>query len=189
MTSTPPAPDIGVAPGLILDRDGVIHREIGYLHQSEEVQFTDGIFDVCRRACEKGYRIIIVTNQAGIGRGLYSEEDFHALMRWMEERFAAESAPISGYYYCPHHPVHGIGKFQIDCPDRKPRPGMILRAARDHQLDLSQSILIGDRCSDLQAGAAAGIARLFLLEGTESDVCNNVSYRTLEHLHALIPLI
>jgi D-glycero-D-manno-heptose 1,7-bisphosphate phosphatase len=189
MTSTASTLDMRLVPGLLLDRDGVIHREIGYLHQSQEVQFTDSIFDVCRRAFDKGYRIIIVTNQAGIGRGLYSEEDFHALMHWMQDRFAAESAPIAGYYYCPHHPVHGIGRFQRDCPDRKPQPGMILRAAKDHHLDLSQSILIGDRCSDLQAGAAAGISRLFLLQGTETAACEGVSYRILEDLRALVDLL
>jgi D-glycero-D-manno-heptose 1,7-bisphosphate phosphatase len=189
MTSPPLKSVSSPAPGLILDRDGVIHHEIGYLHQSEKVQFIDGIFDLCRRAREKGYRIVIVTNQAGIGRGLYSEEDFHALMHWMQDRFAAESAPISAYYYCPHHPVHGIGRFQRDCPDRKPHPGMILRAAKDHHLDLSQSILIGDRCSDLQAGEAAGVARLFLLQGTEPGACKGFPYSTVEDLRALVTLV
>jgi D-glycero-D-manno-heptose 1,7-bisphosphate phosphatase len=175
-----------LAPGLILDRDGVIHREIGYLHQPEQVEFIPGIFELCRRAREKGYRIVIVTNQAGIGRGLYSEENFHALMRWMMERFAAEHAPLDGYYFCPHHPVHGVGGYQVDCPDRKPRPGMILRAAREHAIDLSQSILVGDRCSDLFAGAAAGIDRLFLLQGTEPGPCDGVPFHPLSDLHALV---
>lgn len=187
MISDPTESDVRVTPGLILDRDGVIHREIGYLHQSHQVEFTPGIFDLCREARARGYRIIIVTNQAGIGRGLYPEESFHALMRWILERFAEERAPIDGYYYCPHHPIHGVGKYQVDCPDRKPHPGMILRAARDHSLDLSQSILIGDRCSDLSAGAAAGIPQLFLFKGTETGICEGASFESLSELRALIP--
>ena len=78
---------------------------------------------------------------------------------------------IEGYYFCPHHPEHGVGKYRKDCADRKPQPGMLLNAAQEHHIDLSRSILVGDRCSDIQAGVAAGVGKLVLLEGTEAAGC------------------
>jgi D-glycero-D-manno-heptose 1,7-bisphosphate phosphatase len=157
-----------LVPALFLDRDGVVNREVGYLSKPEQVEFLPGIFKLCRSAQAMGYKIIIITNQAGIARGLYSEADFHFLMHWMIEQFANEQIHLDGYYYCPHHPEHGIGRYRVDCPDRKPQPGMLLQASREHGIDLSQSLLIGDRCSDITAGAAAGVGKLILLEGTES---------------------
>lgn len=163
-----------LVPALFLDRDGVVNRELGYLSCPEQVDFIPGIFELCRAAQAAGLKIIIVTNQAGIGRQLYSEADFHALMQWMIAQFALAQVRLDGYYYCPHHPEHGIGKYRVECPDRKPQPGMLLRAAREHGIDLARSILVGDRCSDLQAGAAAGIGKLILLEGTEISPCASV---------------
>lgn len=160
-----------LVPALFLDRDGVVNCEIGYLHRPSEVCFLPGIFDLCRAAQSRGYKLIIVTNQAGIARELYSEDDFHSLMRWMVGEFARENVRLDGYYYCPHHPEHAIERYRKDCPDRKPNPGMILRAAREHGIDLSRSLLVGDRCSDIQAGAAAGIGRLVLISGTEPNPC------------------
>lgn len=157
--------------GLFLDRDGVVNREIGYLYKPSQVEFTAGIFDLCRYAQSRGYKLIIITNQSGIARQLYSEADFHALMRWMSGEFQREHIHVDGYYFCPHHPEFGIGPYRMECPDRKPQPGMILHASGDHGIDLRQSILVGDRCSDLQAGAAAGIPNLVLLRGTEPAGC------------------
>lgn len=156
---------------LFLDRDGVVNREIGYLCSIDQVEFTPGIFTLCRAAQDNGYKIIIVTNQAGIAREMYSENDFHLLMRWMDSQFKSYGIDLSDYYYCPHHPEHGTGKYRRDCPDRKPNPGMLLRAARDHNLDLNQSILIGDRCTDMQAGASAGISKLIFLSNHQPDPC------------------
>lgn len=147
----------------------MINREIGYLSRPEQVEFVPGIFDLCRSAQILGYKLIVITNQAGIARGLYTEDDFHVLMDWMLDQFTRAQISVDGYYYCPHHPDYGIGRYRRACDDRKPHPGMILRAASDHGIDLPRSILIGDRSSDIQAGAAAGVGSLFLLRGTESE--------------------
>lgn len=175
---------------LFLDRDGVVNREIGYLWKPEQTEFTAGIFELCRIAQGLEYKVIILTNQSGIARQLYSESDFHALMQWMACEFASREVQLDGYYYCPHHPEHGIGRYRLDCPDRKPKPGMILRAAHDHGIDLGQSILVGDRCSDIQAGAAAAIGKLMLLEGIESDPCPLIhSYASISSLWDVMPFL
>ena len=156
---------------LFLDRDGVINHEIGYLHRTDDVRFVDGIFSLCRTAQPLGYALVIVTNQSGIARGLYTPADFEALMQWMSQQFAEQGITLSAVYHCPYHPTHGIGEYQRESEDRKPSPGMILRAARDLDLDLAQSILIGDRCSDIAAANSAGLRQAFLLEGTEPNSC------------------
>lgn len=142
---------------LILDRDGVVNIDKDYVHRIEDFEFIDGVFDLCRMAVEQGYLIIVITNQSGIGRGYYTEADFHALNDWMKGQFAGEGVAISQVYYCPYHPVHGVGKYKADSYDRKPNPGMILQAARDFDLDLSDCILVGDRESDMKAAQTAGI--------------------------------
>jgi len=156
---------------LFLDRDGVINHEVGYLHRAEDVRFVDGIFSLGRTAQSLGYALIVVTNQSGIARGLYTPADFEALMDWMSQQFAKQGITLTAVYHCPYHPTHGIGEYQRESEDRKPSPGMLLRAARDHNLDLMQSILIGDRCSDIAAANAAGLRHAFLLEGTEPNPC------------------
>jgi len=156
---------------LFLDRDGVINHETGYLHRIADVRWIDGIFSLARTATELGYQLVVVTNQAGIARGLYTEADFETLMDWMRAEFAAQGAPLAAVYYSPYHPTHGIGDYKRDHEDRKPNPGMLLRAARDLNLDLTASILVGDRCSDIAAANAAGLRAAFLLTGTEPNPC------------------
>lgn len=148
---------MGKSRALFLDRDGVINVDHGYVCRAEEFEFIDGIFDLCRDAVARDYRIVVVTNQAGIGRGYYTEQDFHALTVWMRERFCAQGVDIADVYFCPFHPEHGIGEFKRESADRKPAPGMILRAAREHALDLAGSVLVGDHDTDLAAGVAAGV--------------------------------
>lgn len=179
-----------ITAALFLDRDGVVNREVGYIFKPEQVEFMPGIFELCRSAQGMSYKLIIITNQAGIARGLYSEDDLHILMCWMVEQFAHEHVRLDGYYYCPHHPEHGIGEYRKDCPDRKPQAGMLLRAAREHKIDLSQSLLVGDKYSDIQAGAAAGVGKLFLLDGTESAECglgiNHIAIQKLDEVTAFL---
>ena len=140
-------------PALFLDRDGVVNREIGYLYRPDQVEFTPGVFDLCRHAQALGYALIIITNQSGIARQLYSETDFHSLMNWMTEEFLRQNVRVDGYYFCPHHPEYGVGPYRTECEDRKPQPGMILKASAEYNIDLKQSVLVGDRCSDIQAGS------------------------------------
>jgi len=146
-------------PALFLDRDGVINVDSGYVHRIEDFKFVPGIFDLARFAVQElAWPVVVVTNQAGIGRGLFDEAAYGALNDWMCERFRNEQAPITRVYHCPYHPEHGIGEYRVDHPWRKPRPGMILQAAADLQLDLMASVLVGDKLSDIEAAAAAGLA-------------------------------
>lgn len=142
---------------LFLDRDGVINVDYGYVGRQEDFHFVDGIFDLCRAAKLHGYRLFVITNQAGIGRGYYSEQDFQRLTSWMCDVFRAEGTEIDKVYFCPDHPEHGIGEYRKESGFRKPNPGMILQAAREFELDLPGSILLGDKESDIAAGRAAGV--------------------------------
>jgi D-glycero-D-manno-heptose 1,7-bisphosphate phosphatase len=146
-----------------LDRDGVINLDPGYVHRIEEVEFLPGIFATAAAASRLGYLLVIVTNQSGIGRGLYTEEDFLRLTQWLEGRFAENGAPIARTYHCPHHAEAGIPPYNIVCDCRKPEPGMILRAAAELDLDLPHSLLIGDKPADLEAALQAGVGtRIYL---------------------------
>ncbi len=153
---------------LFLDRDGVVNVEIGYLHKAEEVRWVDGIFSLCRAAQSLGYRLIVVTNQAGIARGYYTMADFDALTAWMRDEFRREGVDLDAVYCCPYHPEHGISEFKREHEDRKPGAGMLRRGAREFSLELSESVMVGDRCSDVGAGNAAGVKQMFLIRGTDS---------------------
>ncbi|KRD34052.1 D,D-heptose 1,7-bisphosphate phosphatase [Lysobacter sp. Root916] len=151
-----------LARALFLDRDGVVNRDEGYTHRWEDFVFIDGIFDLCRAARAQGYRLFVVTNQAGIGRGRYTEQDFLALTERMCEAFAAEGAPIDRVYFDPTHPEHGIGDYRRESPMRKPNPGMLLAAAQEFGVSLADSLLVGDKPSDILAGQRAGLATTLL---------------------------
>ncbi len=171
-------------PALFLDRDGVINQEIGYLIRPGDVRFVPGIQSLCRTAQRLGYRLVVVTNQSGIARGLYSESDFEALMQWMRMTLREDGVQIDAVYHCPYHPVHGVGVYRQEHEDRKPSPGMLRRAARDLDLDLGRSLMVGDRCSDVAAANAAGLRRAFLLSGTEVAGCSG-SYESVAGLVAV----
>ena len=137
---------------LFLDRDGVINVEKNYVYRIEDFEFIDGIFELCHKYIDEGFLIFVVTNQAGIAKGFYSVDDFIKLMDWMIVQFQKQGIAIQKVYYCPHHP-----DLDIPCECRKPNPGMILQAAKEFDLDLSQCVLIGDKESDLRAGRNAGL--------------------------------
>src|ERR1700728_2572664 len=134
---------------LFLDRDGVVNREVGYVIHTKDVQFVDGIFSLCKTARRLGYRLVIVTNQAGIARGFYTEAEYHALMQWMREEFQRDGIRFDGIYHCPYHPEHGVGQYKREHEDRKPGAGMLRRAARDLGIVLEESVMVGDRCTDI----------------------------------------
>ena len=148
---------------LFLDRDGVINLDHGYVHKPQDIEFVEGIFTLVSTAKRVGYLVVVVTNQAGIGRGFYSETDFHFLMTWMNMRFVERCGQLDAIYFCPDHPEFGIGKYRKDSLFRKPEPGMLLQAQKDLGIDMGMSILVGDKPSDVMAGEAAGVGRLFLL--------------------------
>jgi len=154
---------------LFLDRDGVINVYREYVHSTEDFHFQEGIYELCQAAQTLGYLLLVVTNQAGIARGYYTESDFLELTNWMNQKFAEEQIQIARVYYCPYHPVHGLGKYKRDSADRKPSPGMLLRARTDFNLDLTKSVLIGDKMLDIEAAKAAGVGTKILFpSGTES---------------------
>ncbi len=149
---------------LFLDRDGVINAYAPYVHTRDKFHFLDGIFELCRAAQALDYLLCVVTNQAGIGRGYFTESDFLELTEWMLAKFSEQQVQIARVYYCPDHPVHGVGKYRRDSPDRKPNPGMFFRARTDFDVALGESFLIGDKLLDMDAGIAAGIGTNILLQ-------------------------
>lgn len=148
---------------LLLDRDGVINVNHGYVHRAEDCQFIPGIFELCQRAIQQNYLIIIVTNQSGIARRYYSRQQFHQFSRWIEHQFWLRGATITHTYHCPHHPKEN-GPFGFRCTCRKPKPGMIFKAQRDFNLDLTRSIMVGDSLSDMQCARQAGIKQAVLFK-------------------------
>jgi D-glycero-D-manno-heptose 1,7-bisphosphate phosphatase len=149
---------------LFLDRDGVINVDGGYVHRPEQFEFVPGIFELARFWTNELRRpIVVVSNQSGIGRGYFDQKAYAELTRWMCDRFAAEGASIARVYHCPYHPLDGIGGYRCDHPWRKPNPGMLLQAASDLGLDPPRCAIIGDKMSDMEAGAAAGIGLRILL--------------------------
>ncbi|MEZ0318306.1 MAG: D-glycero-beta-D-manno-heptose 1,7-bisphosphate 7-phosphatase [Methylophilaceae bacterium] len=150
------------SPALFLDRDGVINIDKGYVHKAEDCEFVDGIFDLVKRANQLGYKVFVVTNQAGIARGYYTEEQFLSFSEWMKNEFQKHQAHIDEIYFCPHHPVYGLEAYHISCDCRKPAPGMFLKAQAAFNIDMSRSIMIGDNLSDLEAAHAANVERRYL---------------------------
>lgn len=145
------------AKAAFLDRDGVINVDHGYVHDPSNFELCPGVLGACRALHEAGYKLIVVTNQAGIGRGYYTPAQFHDFTRWVEGTFRDAGAPITATYHCPHHPEKGLGQYRQACECRKPAPGMLLRAIHEHELDAAGSFLVGDKPSDVEAARAAGV--------------------------------
>ena len=144
---------------LFLDRDGVINKEINYLFRVEDFVFIDGIFEICDFYQKRGFTLIIVTNQAGIAKGMYTEQDYKILTEWMIAEFHRKVINIGKVYHCPHFP-----EITGECLCRKPNPGMILQAQKEFELDLQNSILIGDKQSDFDAAKNAGIGQYYHID-------------------------
>ena len=141
---------------IFLDRDGVINKEINYLHKIEDFEFIDGIFDACLHFQSLGYKIIIITNQSGISRGYYSEIDYEKVTQWMLGQFKQKNINILDIFHCPHGP-------DSTCDCRKPKPGMFLKAKDKHNTDMEKSWMIGDKEVDIIAANAAGIENTILV--------------------------
>jgi len=147
---------------LFLDRDGVINVDYGHVGKIENFHFIDGIFELCQEAQSKGYLIVIVTNQAGIAKGKYTEEQFLELTKWMENEFLNYKIKIAKTYYCPYHEKAAIKQYKQDSFDRKPNPGMLLKAIKEFNIDPRKSIMIGDKESDIEAAEVAEISNIIL---------------------------
>ena len=148
---------------LFLDRDGVINIDHGYIYQPEKFEFIEGVFEACRQFQNAGYKIIVVTNQSGIGRGYYSEQDFHKLTAWMVEQFKQNQVDILDVYFCPHHPEKANPPYKQNCDCRKPQPGMLLQGLAEYSLNPKTSIMVGDKCSDMKAAIAAEFGHKYLV--------------------------
>ena len=145
-------------PCAFFDRDGVLNYDLGYTYRLEDLRWQPGAKDAIKRLNNAGYLVVVVTNQAGIARGFYTEEHMHAFHKSMQADLAKIGAHIDAIYFCPFHPEGSVERYRIaDHPDRKPNPGMILRAMRDLSIQREGSFLIGDRESDLAAAATAGL--------------------------------
>jgi D-glycero-D-manno-heptose 1,7-bisphosphate phosphatase len=154
---------------VLLDRDGVINVDHGYVSRPEEFEFVPGVLEFLRAAQAQGFLLVVITNQSGIARGYFNQRQYAALEEHMRVRLCAEGIDLAAVYVCPHHPDGSVPEFTIHCDCRKPKPGLILRAARDLHLDLKRSILVGDKESDIEAAHRAGVGKAFLLDISTSD--------------------
>ena len=146
-----------------IDRDGVLNEERAFVHRIDDFAFVPGAVEALRMLKAAGYLLVVVTNQSGIARGLYSEADYLALTAYMRERLAAAGVDLDAVEYCPHLPDAAVAAYRLDCDCRKPKPGMLRRAIEALDIEPGESFLVGDRLSDIEAGRAAGIGRGFLV--------------------------
>ena len=142
---------------LFLDRDGVINVDVGYLSDPAHLEFIPGAIEAMKEAQTRGYDIIVVTNQSGVARGYYTEEDVQALHAEMSRRLEAEGVHILAYYYCPHHPEGTVEAYKKACDCRKPNPGMLTKAIEEWHVDVDGSFLVGDKPSDVEAAESIGM--------------------------------
>jgi len=146
-----------------LDRDGVINKEINYLHKIEDFSYTVNCISGLKKLNGLGFELIVVTNQAGLAKGIFSEKDFQTFSEWLLRDLASHGVELCDYIFCPHHPEGVIQRYSIDCDCRKPKPGMLTSARKKHKINMQDSILIGDKISDIQAAKRAGVGRSYLV--------------------------
>jgi D-glycero-D-manno-heptose 1,7-bisphosphate phosphatase len=147
---------------LFLDRDGVINKDFGYVHDPSNFIFDKDIFELVKKANSLDYIVIVITNQAGIAKGYYDVAQFKFLTAWMNEKFEQNLCKIDAVYFCPYHPDGIVPEYRVEHFDRKPKPGMFLKAAKDFAIDMTKSILIGDKISDIEAGLKSRVGTNFL---------------------------
>ena len=142
---------------VFFDRDGVLNEEVGYLWRIEQFKWVDSAREAVKFCNERGLLTVVVTNQSGIARGMYTAKDVDKLHAFMQDSLSQIGAHIDRFYYCPHHPAGTVAEFSVACDCRKPKPGLILRACRELDIEPAQSILFGDSERDIQAAQAAGL--------------------------------
>ena len=146
-----------------IDRDGVLNEERGFVYRPEDFVLLPGVVPALRALEAAGYRRVVITNQSGIARGLYTEADYEQLTQHLRTHLRAEGVTLDAVEYCPHLPDAPLARYRLDCPCRKPKPGMLLKAIDALAIDPAASFVVGDRISDVQAGRAAGLGRCFLV--------------------------
>lgn len=150
---------------IFLDRDGTLNEEVHYLHRKEDLRLLPGVARAIGMWRKRGYKIVVVTNQAGVARGYYQESDVKALHEYMNSLLGQEGAGIDHFFYCPHHPEHGVGKYKTVCRCRKPDIGMFLMAEKFYQVDKARSWMIGDKLIDVEAGRNYGVKTVLVGTG------------------------
>lgn len=150
---------------IILDRDGTINVEKDYLHKIENFEFEKGALEGLKLLAQLGYIFVVVTNQSGIARGYYTEEDLEILNNYIGKVLEKEGVKIEKFYFCPHHPEKGVGKYRVDCNCRKPNPGMLEQAIKEFDIDREKSFMVGDNISDIEAGINAGVKPILVKTG------------------------
>lgn len=162
---------------IFLDRDGTINEDnISYIHKIEDLKFIPKSIDGLKLLQKAEYKLIIITNQAGIGRGKYTEKDYFAFRDEMHERLKEQGILITAEYFCPHNLEKGIEKYKINCNCRKPKIGMLEQASRDFNLNLNECWMIGDKESDILAGKNAGCKTIHVLTGEEKNLINYADF-------------
>jgi D-glycero-D-manno-heptose 1,7-bisphosphate phosphatase len=146
---------------IFLDRDGVLNKDVHFLTRLDDIHILPGVAEALRDL-QGRFHLIVITNQSGIARGYITEAELHTIQMEMSRQLAEAGCIIDAYYFCPHHPQGNLASYAIDCACRKPKPGMIARAAADWNIDLPASYLIGDRTRDVEAGRAAGVKSILL---------------------------
>ena len=185
----------GLRKAAFLDRDGVINKDKAYVYRWEDFEFVPGAIEGMRSLQQAGYALVIVTNQSGLARGYYTEDQYQTLTAHLREELAAHGVTLEGVYHCPHHPQGSITHLATDCNCRKPAPGLILQAAQDLQLSLPDSLMIGDKAGDIQAARAAGVGRAYLVDsdnpesGTEPGGADGHYTSLLDCIEHLFPAI
>lgn len=149
---------------VFLDRDGVINVDTGYVYDVDDFQFIDGVIEAMLKLKQKGYLLVVVTNQSGIARGYFTEAQFMNLTEWMDWSLADRGVDLDGIYFCPHHPTEGNEQYRQVCTCRKPGPDMFLDAAKALDIDLAASYMVGDKTSDMKAAVAAGVGHKVLVK-------------------------
>jgi D-glycero-D-manno-heptose 1,7-bisphosphate phosphatase len=167
-------------PAAFLDRDGTIIEELGYLGDPDQIRFIPGAIEALQALQRAGYRLVVITNQAGVARGLITEADVHRVNERLRSLLAGSGVRLDGIYYCPHHPEHGPPEYRLDCGCRKPRPGMVERAVRELGLDPARSVVIGDHSSDAAlARSFRGMRGVLLLTGHGAEQWQKIQAGTL----------
>ena len=169
-------------PAVFLDRDGTVNVEVNYLSQPEHLQLLPTVAETIAELNVQGIAVVIVTNQAGVARGYFPEHRLQAIHQRLRDLLAEQRASVTAIYYCPHHPSAGLGQYRTVCQCRKPLPGMLQQAAAEHGIDCSRSLMIGDRESDLQAGAAAGCATALVRTGYGEETNATIDFTKVRGL-------
>jgi D-glycero-D-manno-heptose 1,7-bisphosphate phosphatase len=155
----------GKSKAVFLDRDGTIIEDSGYINSPDQIKFIPGSIEAIKQLNQAGYKVVIISNQAGVARGLLSENMLQTIDKLIHRQVLSGGGHIDASYYCPHHPEHGAYPYKQVCECRKPHPGLIKRAVRDKNLELSGSFMVGDKSSDVETGKSAGVQTVFVRTG------------------------